>query len=135
MGTKEVDKRQEASPDPADDDPKAEEVIDEYNFNSKDIPIKVTIYQKKGEFVPSYKVAISSISRSTEIILERIRKELISQVSLGMVEITDTKKAGIIEERFKSTIRVLINKYFPDTNETTRGFLTTYLIQKSLGMG
>ena len=119
----------------ADDNPQDMTVIDEYNFNSKDIPIKITVYNKKGEFVPIYNVAISSLSRSTEIILEKIRKELVKQVSLGMVEITDVKKSTIIEEKFKETIRILIDRYFPDAVEETKGFLTTYLIQKSLGMG
>ncbi|PIN70803.1 hypothetical protein COV93_00050 [Candidatus Woesearchaeota archaeon CG11_big_fil_rev_8_21_14_0_20_43_8] len=110
-------------------------IIDQYEFNSKDIPIKVTINKQKGEFVPIYTVAISSLSKSTEIILEKIRKELVKQVSLGMVEITDLKKSTIVEEKFKETIGILIKKYFPDADEKTMGFLTTYLIQKSLGMG
>ena len=45
------------------------------------------------------------------------------------------KKSGEVEEKFKHTISVLINKYFPDMEEKTKEFLTTYLIQKSLGLG
>jgi archaeal flagellar protein FlaI len=52
-----------------------------------------------------------------------------------MVEITDLKKSTEIEEKFQHTISVLINKYFPDMEEKTKSFLTTYLIQKSLGLG
>ncbi|MDD5086375.1 MAG: type II/IV secretion system ATPase subunit, partial [Candidatus Nanoarchaeia archaeon] len=110
-------------------------VKDEYSFISNDIPIKVTIYTNKDDFVPIYDVSISAISKNTEIILEKIRQELIAQVNLGMVDIVDIKKTDFIEDRFKETIGFLISKYFPDVDEKTMNFLKSYLIQRSLGMG
>ena len=53
-----------------------------YDFVSDNIPITIRIYKKKGEFVPIYDVSISSISKNTELILEKIRQELTAQVSL-----------------------------------------------------
>jgi len=111
------------------------EAIDEYGFVANSIPVKITIYKTVKEFVPVYDVSISSISETTEIILEKIRKELISQVTLGIVEITDTKKTNVIEEKIKSVIEVLVMKYFPDADDNARSFLSSYLAQKSLGMG
>jgi len=99
------------------------------------MPINIKIYNKKGEFVPIYEVSISSITKNTEFILEKIRQELIREVNLGMVDIIDPKRSGKVEEKFRETIEVLIEKYFPDADEKTMGFLSTYLIQKSLGMG
>ncbi|NTV22877.1 MAG: type II/IV secretion system ATPase subunit, partial [Nanoarchaeota archaeon] len=110
-------------------------VIEEYNFLSKNIPIDITIKKTDDEFVPLYIVSISQISKTTELILEKIRQQLVSEVSLGFVELTDLKKAQEIEDRFKHTITVLINKYFPDMEDVTKSFLVTYLIQKSLGLG
>lgn len=112
-----------------------EDIIEKYNFISKNIPIEITILNKSNEFVPIYKVSISQISQTTELILEKIRKQLITEVSLGIVELTDVKKSLEIEEKFQHTISVLINKYFPDMEEKTKEFLITYLIQKSLGLG
>ena len=106
-----------------------------YNFISDNIPITIKIYKKKGEFVPIYDVSISSISVHTELILEKIREELTSQVSLGMVDILATKESGIIEQRFIDAITILINKHFPDADERTTNFLKSYLIQRSLGLG
>ena len=62
-----------------------------YNFVSDEIPITINIFRKKGEFVPLYEVSISSITKTTEFILEKIREELTAQVSLGMVDILTTK--------------------------------------------
>ncbi|MBI2659310.1 CpaF family protein, partial [Candidatus Woesearchaeota archaeon] len=106
-----------------------------YNFISDNIPITIKIYKKKGEFVPIYEVSISSISKHTELILEKIREELTAQVSLGMVDILTTKDTGVIEQRFMDAITTLVNKHFPDADETTANFLKSYLIQRSLGLG
>jgi flagellar protein FlaI len=110
-------------------------VLDAYKFQSKNIPVEISIFRKKEEFVPIYEVSISQISTTTELILEKIRQQLIRQVNLGIVEITDVKKTEVIEEKFKKTIVVLINKYFPDIENETKDYLVTYLIQKSLGLG
>lgn len=114
---------------------KDRKVIESYNYKSKDIPISINIVKIKGEFVPIYEVSISSISRTTEFILEKIRQELIKKVNLGMIEITDVKKTEYVEDKFKETINDLINKYFPDVNDETKNFLQSYLFGKSLGLG
>ncbi|MEM4267485.1 MAG: type II/IV secretion system ATPase subunit [Candidatus Woesearchaeota archaeon] len=110
-------------------------LLDEYHFNCDNMPITIRVYTKEGEFVPIYEVSIASISKTTEMILEQIRKKLIKEVTLGMVEIINPKETGIVEEKFKETIAILVKKYFPDVDDETKGYLTTYLIQKSLGMG
>ena len=110
-------------------------VLGTYDFVSDNIPITINIYKKKGEFVPVYDVLISSISKNTEIILEKIRAELTTQVSLGMVDILSTKDTGVIEQSFIDAITNLVNKHFPDADEKTVNFLKSYLIQRSLGLG
>ncbi|MDP3765697.1 MAG: type II/IV secretion system ATPase subunit [Nanoarchaeota archaeon] len=131
------EKNKEQTPKIAPFLPKREDIklLATYNFISDNIPITIKIYKKKGEFVPVYDVSISSISKNTEIILEKIREELTAQVSLGMVDILTTKDTGIVEERFTDAITTLVNKYFPDADESTVNFLKSYLIQRSLGLG
>jgi len=110
-------------------------VIDSYDFLCNSIPISTKICSKKGEYVLCYEVSISSIGATTEMVLEKIREELVRKVNLGMVDITDPKRKTIIEEKFSDTIKELIIKYFPEVEDKTIDFLTSYLIQKSLGMG
>lgn len=112
-----------------------EEIIDTYEYKSDDIPITITVRRVKGEFVPLYEVRVSSISKTTEFLLEKIRRELIQQVNLGVSEIIDAKKAPEIENLFEETIAVLIHKHFPDADEETAEFLTSYLVARSLGLG
>ena len=112
-----------------------EEEIDRYEFKSKDIPIIIRILKKYGDFVPIYELNISEISKHTEFFLEKIRKELIHEVNLGIVDITDVKRKGVVEEKFSTTISNLVHRYFPDIDDEKMGFLKTYLIQKALGLG
>ncbi|MFO7711392.1 MAG: type II/IV secretion system ATPase subunit [Candidatus Woesearchaeota archaeon] len=112
-----------------------EEVIDEYEFKSKNIPVTARIVQRYEDFISIYDVNIASLTKQTEYFLEKIRRELINKVKLGIADITDIKKNELAEKKFSETIVNLISKYFPDMDDETQSFLTTYLIQKSLGLG
>lgn len=112
-----------------------QKLIEAYDFVSNKIPVNVRIHMIAEEFVPVYEVSLSKISKTTEIILEKIRRELIKEVTLGMVDLTSTKETGVIENKFSDTIKELVEKYFPDMEVETKEFLSSYLIQKSLGLG
>jgi len=110
-------------------------VVDTYSFIAKNIPVSIKIVRVPGEFVLQYLISIESLSETTETILERIRQRLIDQVNFGILDITQSREYGQIEQRFEQTIKLLIDKYFPESDEKTKEFLTTYLIEKSLGLG
>lgn len=112
-----------------------EKVLSTYDFKSGEVPINITVKQVKGQFVPFYEIQISAISKTTESILEKIRQELIKKVSLGLVDITNTKKSTFVEDKFKEYIALLVKKYFPDADDETNDFLISYLVKKSLGLG
>ena len=111
------------------------ELKEKYEFTSHDVPILIKIYFKQGYYVPTYEVNIQHISEHTALVLERIRQELITQVSLGMIELTDPKETVAIEDSFRVAIEILIEKYFPDVDEATFKLLKGYLFEKSLGLG
>ncbi|MBN2458658.1 Flp pilus assembly complex ATPase component TadA [Candidatus Woesearchaeota archaeon] len=129
------ERAKDKGPDSKNDDSSSGNVVDSYEYKAKNIPIKVTILKRKGEFVPLYEMSISSISKTTEFMLERIRQELIRAVNFEMIDLTDFRKTKLIESQFEETISDLINKYFPDLDDETKGFLTSYLLTKSLGLG
>lgn len=110
-------------------------LIDQYEFKSGNIPIEIKIYSQEGEYAPIYDCSVSAISRTTELVLERIRRELVKEVSLDIAEVTDPNRRVDIETHFKRAIGILIQKYFPGADDDTIAYLTTYLIQKALGMG
>ncbi|MFC1723843.1 type II/IV secretion system ATPase subunit [Nanoarchaeota archaeon] len=110
-------------------------LLSSYEFNSRDMPVRVTVTQEKENYVPLYEIHISKLSKTTKLMLERIREELIRAVNLGMVQLRDTKQIGTIEGEYTVAIEKLIDKYFPSADKSERKFMITYLIQRSLGMG
>jgi len=106
-----------------------------YSFYSGNIPVNITIESVKDEFVLIYNVSISQISANTELVLDKIRDELVNKVKLGIADITDPKKMDYVKGKFKETIEYLIDKYFPDIGGDTKDFFTTYLMHKSFGLG
>jgi len=110
-------------------------ILDSYNFSTKKIPVKIIIEKEDSEFVPIYKVNISKISPTTAAILEKIKVELIKQVNLGVLDIIDSKQKDNVSAQFKTTISILLDKYFPEVVDDQKDFLNTYLVQQSLGMG
>ena len=67
--------------------------------------------------------------------LEKIRQELIKKVNLGIADLSDFKKTGLVEDKFEELIKILIHKYLPDSDIKTIHFLTSYLRVKALGLG
>lgn len=110
-------------------------IIDEYGYNFKNMKIDVVIMKKKGEFVELYDLFVSSISPTTEFILEKIRQELITKISIGFADITDKRKARFIEDKFEEAIKIMVDKYFNDLDTPTKDFLYSYLVSKALGLG
>ncbi|MBW2977938.1 Flp pilus assembly complex ATPase component TadA [Candidatus Woesearchaeota archaeon] len=99
------------------------------------MPVYIRIFKKEGDFVPTYELNIKNISKNTEVVLEKIREELITEVSLGALDLTETKNSTKLKEKFEKTINNLIEKYFINLNEKTKQFICNYLIQKCLGLG
>ena len=110
-------------------------VKESYQFYSDNIPVEININSDPNEFVLIYEVKISQISANTELILDKIRFELIDKVDLGVADITNPKRYEIIKEKFKDVIISLIKRYFPDLDDKSTDFFTTYLMHKSFGLG
>ncbi|MBS3108715.1 Flp pilus assembly complex ATPase component TadA [Candidatus Woesearchaeota archaeon] len=110
-------------------------VIDTYGFYAGTIPVRITIESSPNEFILIYKVSISQIGSNTEVILDKIREELVEKVRLDVGDITDPKKLEYVRDKFQKTIVSLIRKYFPDITGETLEFFTTYLMHKSFGLG
>ena len=110
-------------------------IIETYEFTTKNIPAKIVIKRVSDEYVPIYSVNISKISTTTAAILEKIKTELVKQVNLGVIDILDSKQKDNVSAQFKTTISILLDKYFPEVSDDQKNFLNTYLVQQSLGMG
>jgi len=111
------------------------ELIDKYTITINNIMVDISIYSEEDKPVPEYVASITNISDATKIILEKIRQEFISKMSLDEIETFEQNELLNIRQRFKDEIRKLINRYFPKADEKTANMLINYLIEENLGLG
>ncbi|MFH1212400.1 MAG: ATPase, T2SS/T4P/T4SS family [Candidatus Woesearchaeota archaeon] len=110
-------------------------LVDKYNINMNNIVIEIKIVSKEDKPVPLYLVSISNISETTKIILEKIREEFISRVSLDDIERSEENEIADIKMNFEHEIKKLIKKYFPKTDKQTTDMLINYTIEENIGLG
>jgi len=114
---------------------KKKELIDRYSVTINNIMVDIRIYSMDDKPVPEYNASITNISDATKIILEKIRQEFISKMSLEDIENMEQNEIANIRDRFKEEIKKLIQKYFPKADENTTNMLINYLMQENLGLG
>ena len=112
-----------------------EKSIDSYTIKVENLVTKVDIFWKEGEFVPRYHISVANISRTTQLILEKIRREFISKVNIAMEEVSNMEGADIIRVKFEKEIQLLIGKYFSNLDKETADLLMSYVIRQNLGLG
>ena len=111
------------------------ELLESYKLNVNKTLIDVNIIIGEDDTVPVYYVSITNMSKTTRIILEKIRQEFISRVGLGSIEISDTNDIEAIKLQFRKEIASLLVKYFPNLDEKTKDMLMNYIIEQNLGLG
>ena len=108
--------------------------MDSYELSVNDIIIDVSINSYSDEPVPTYEISITNSSDTTEVILEKIREEFISQET-KTIEKKNFLEIASIQELFKSNILKLLRKYFPTANKKTMDMLINYVLQQNIGLG
>lgn len=114
----------------------AKQVLDKYRIEINNILVDISIISYEEESVPQYILSIANISPTTKIILEKIRQEFVSKMNLESLERFEASdNVNHVKDEFKREIKVLINKYFPRTDEKTMSMLINYIIEENLGLG
>jgi len=107
--------------------------LDNYQVKIEKELIDVDIYVDKEGF-SHYDISVKNITKSTSIILEKIREEFVSRVTRSSVNIDDTRVKEI-KEVFKEEMLFLVKKYFPGANQATCDLLVGILIRQNVGLG
>ncbi|MEM4267378.1 MAG: ATPase, T2SS/T4P/T4SS family [Candidatus Woesearchaeota archaeon] len=115
--------------------PQRSEILDSYKLNVNNTLVDVTIVFYEDDTVPRYKVSITNMSATTKVVLEKIREEFISQVGVGVIELSETGGIEKIKDEFKKEISVILSKYFPNADQKTKDMLINYVIEQNLGLG
>ncbi len=124
----------------ADENAKTEEanenirVLAEYNLAVHGMLVDVKIYEDK-DFVPIYSMTFPGIGSATKLLLLSLRKELVAMVPLDPTKIENKEYIEVLNKRYVDASNVLIDKYLPGQNETTKTLLIAYIVNMMLGLG
>lgn len=110
-------------------------VLDSYTYTANEVKVSVVIERLESEFVPHYRTSLHALSPTTQLVLERIRQELINTLELGPIDVAERKDPLGMDPQMKETIARLVKKYFPDTDEKTLAFFAAMVLQRSFGLG
>ena len=108
------------------------EKIDNYNLHINGVVVSVKISRDIQKTVPLYEIEILNISKTTQVILDRLRQEFIRKINIGKNRIEE--HAGDIQDRFKEEIRILLGKYFPNIDARTTDLLMNHILQQNIGL-
>ncbi len=112
-----------------------DKIIDSYKVKVNDILVNIEITLGEDDFVPKYNISILNISKTTELLLKKIRDEFVSKINIAEVDFTKTGTDRDIRRVFEQEIHKLIRKYFPNVDEETASLLINHIIREYVGLG
>ena len=111
-----------------------EEIVEKYDIKADGINAEVRIMGGKG-ILKQYKIKLMDFSRPTMALLDEIRHELITEVSVSTTEILDPKSVIHLKQKFQEKATNLLEKHIPDLSPEKKKYLSGRLMQEMLGLG
>ena len=110
------------------------DIMDRYEINFENTKIPILIYLKEGDFVPVYEVGILQVGEYTQVIVEKIKEDLLRE---GIFENSDKENFSYdkLKNAYIKKVRELIDFYLPILSIDEKNKIVTYIIQKSLDLG
>ena len=111
-------------------------LFESYQINCEGIPLDIKILKRVSSYVKEYDLSIPTIGSHTQIILEKIRHQLVQNVNLGIADIQNIKQQSEhIQAEFSDSIKLLVNNYFPSVDDETKKYFVSYVMLRSIGLG
>lgn len=109
-------------------------IVEEYKIDIENIQIPLLITGGPG-MIPLYEVVLVDIGKGTQAMLDEIRHQMISEISISAGEILDPKVINKLKQKFKAKAESLIIEKLPRITEKVKSYLVVMLINDMLGLG
>lgn len=113
---------------------KVVKVLDKYDTTVHDLTFSVQIVIYEDEPVPHYLTSILDISDATRIMLEKVMAEFVEDKFEGLLKF-ESQNLPEIQARFKTIIKQLLQKYFPNMDHKRLALLINYVLLQNVGFG
>ena len=108
--------------------------LDQYTIKLEDMDFSIKIVVYEDEPVPVYQTSITNISEATKVMIEKIMEEFISEKFEGLLKF-ESEEPAKIQARFKTVIKQMLQKYFPNMEQKMMTMLVNYVLQQNVGLG
>ena len=109
-------------------------IIEKYTIKADEIEIEVNITGGKGKTM-MYEITMPKCAPATLALLDEVRHELVTTISVSTAEILDQRSVIKLKEKFKEKAELLIKEKIPGIKESTKNFLIGSLLHETVGLG
>lgn len=113
---------------------KVVKVLDQYDLTLNDIIFSVKIVVFEDEPVPVYQTSIMNVSDATKLMIDKIMEEFVAEKFEELLKF-ESEDIARIQARFKTLIKQLLQKYFPNMDAKSMSMLINYVLQQNIGLG
>jgi archaeal flagellar protein FlaI len=115
-------------------DLKKQPVLTKYQVQTDEMKVDVTITGGEN-LTKRYLLDRPKLGLATKALLEEIKIDLISKVSISSSEILDVKEATNIKNKFKENAQLILKERLANLDENITNILIGILLQDMLGLG
>lgn len=109
-------------------------IKEKYQIEADGIKVEVRITEKEGG-LPLYELSVHDCGLATKALLDEIRHELVTDVSITASEILDPKEISVLKEKFREKATKLLSDKIPNIDQDTKIFLIGTLLHDTIGLG
>ena len=118
-----------------DEDEFFKDVVQTYEVSADNVPARVSIGEKTGEYVMVYKLDRPEVEGGTGAFVESLRTEAVRSVQLSREEFTDSDELDKVKRKFEEAVRERLDEMIPGIDDRTREILIGNLIHDMVGLG
>lgn len=107
----------------------------QYKVESDDVPARVTIGDRKGEYVKVYKMDRPEVKGGTGAFVQNLRSQAVRSVQLSREEFTDADEVEQVKQKFKDAVREQLEQMIPEVDDQVMNILVGNLIHQMVGLG
>lgn len=109
--------------------------LEQYDVFFEGVAIPITIFKRDKDFIPTYDVGVLELGKYTQLIVKRIKEDLLREGVLDSFSRKEGVKYEEIKEAYIEKIKELLHYYLPNISFDDKSKILTSILQTSFDLG
>lgn len=110
-------------------------LLKQYEVFFEGVGIPISIYEMPKQFIPIYEVGILELGKYTQLIIKKIKEDLLREGVLDSFSRQSNVGYEEIKQAYMDKIKELLNYYFPNLSFDDKSKILTVILQTSFDLG